>query len=92
VLDSSGALVVGATVQVRNEQTGTVAGAKTNQDGIYSIPYLLPGNYTLVAEMSGFKRTERRGIEVRVNDNLSVDLRLQLGNTSESIGYPPRLR
>lgn len=53
-----------------NTQTGATASARNNESGSYTIPYLLPGVYDLVAEFSGFKKTQRRGIEVHVGDVL----------------------
>ena len=73
VLDPSGAVVPGADVRATNGATGTSVVAKANQGGIYSLTYLLPGTYTVTAEMTGFKKTDRPGIEVRVNDNINLD-------------------
>ena len=61
---------------------------------VFAATTLVPGTYTLTAETTGFKKTERPGIEVRVNDKLSVDLQLELGSTSESVevtAAPPLL-
>ena len=94
ILDPSGAVVVGANVVATNPATGTSAAAKTNQDGIYSIAYLLPGTYTVEVEMTGFKKLERPGIEVRVNDKVNLELRLEVGATAETVevtGTPPVL-
>src|SRR5579883_1671504 len=68
VTDSSGALVAGAEVRATNRQTNTVTSAKSNEAGVYTLPYLLPGTYDLNATFTGFKQTDRKGIEVRVND------------------------
>src|SRR5947209_8214737 len=85
VLDPTGAVIAGADVKVLNKQTGVAAAGKTNDSGIYSIPYLLPGTYTITAELTGFKTTERPGVDVRVGDVLNVDLQMQVGNTTESV-------
>src|SRR5947209_4431711 len=85
VQDPSGGLIGGAHVRATNTATGVSATADSNQDGLYSIPQLPPGAYTLTAEMSGFKKIERPGIEVRVNDRLNVELQLELGSNSESV-------
>src|SRR6267378_7691456 len=71
VMDPSGASVAGAEVRATNAATGASAAAKANETGNYTIPYLLPGTYTLTAELNGFKKTERTGIDVRVNDVLN---------------------
>ncbi len=94
VLDPSGAVIVGANVQVTNSETGTTASAKTNQDGIYAIPYLLPGTYTIRADMPGFKKLQRAGVEVRVNDKLNLELQLEVGTAAETVevkGAPPTI-
>src|SRR4051794_19481679 len=85
VQDPSGRLLGGAHVRATNTATGVSAAPDSNQNGLYSIPQRPPGEYTLTAEMSGFKKIERPGIEVRVNDRLNVDLQLPLGSTSESV-------
>ena len=85
VVDATGAAVPGAEVHATNTVTGTSVSAKTNESGAYNLPYLVPSTYTVSAEMHGFKKTERSGIEVRVNDLLNVDLQLQVGNVAESV-------
>jgi Carboxypeptidase regulatory-like domain len=85
VLDPSGAVIAGANVQATNAATGTTASAKTDKDGIYAIPYLLPGSYAVSAEMTGFKKLQRTGIEVRVGDKLNLPLHLDVGNAAETI-------
>lgn len=85
VVDSSGANVAGAEVRVTNIDTGASASARSNDSGNYSIPYLLPGTYTLTSELAGFKKTERTAIEVRVNDVLNIEMKLEIGSVSERI-------
>jgi hypothetical protein len=85
VTDSSGAVVPGAAVRVTNPETNIAVSATTNAQGAYDLPYLLPGVYTLAAEFPGFKKYERDGIAVRVNDQLTIDLALQPGSVSETV-------
>ncbi|MFB3827142.1 MAG: carboxypeptidase regulatory-like domain-containing protein [Bryobacteraceae bacterium] len=85
VLDASGAVVAGSEVRAVNAGTGAAARTRTNESGAYTLPYLAPGTYTVTAEMAGFKTTERPGIEVRINDVLSLELVLQVGAASEKI-------
>ena len=85
VTDSTGAVVVGAEVRVTNSETQSSASARTNESGNYTIPYLLPGTYTLTAEIAGFKKAERPGVEVRVGDMLNIDIPLQVGNRAETV-------
>jgi len=85
VTDPSGAVVAGVDVRATNQQSGVVAVARTNDAGNYTIPYLVPGVYTVSATFAGFKKTEKPGIEVRVGDMLNVELRLEVGNAAETI-------
>src|SRR5581483_1024899 len=60
--------------------------AKTNGEGDFYIAGLLPGNYTLAVEASGFKKLERPGIELNAQDKLALgNLPLEVGAVSESV-------
>src|SRR4030081_3325337 len=85
VTDSSGAAVSGAEVRATNRQTNTGVTTRTNDSGVYAIPYLIPGLYDLNAGFSGFKTLNRPAIELRVNDVLNVDFNLDVGNASETV-------
>lgn len=85
VMDSSGAMVVGARVHALNVATNTTASSVTNQEGNYEIPYLLPGIYRVSTELPGFKRAVRENIELRVNDRLTLDFNLEVGDVAESV-------
>lgn len=85
VLDPSGAAVAGATVQVINAETGARTTAASNEAGNYQVPFLLPGNYTVRVEHPGFKTLERQGIRVSLNEVVTLDLALELGQATESV-------
>ncbi len=85
VVDSTGAVVVGAEIRAVSKETGAALTARTNDAGSYTLPYLLPGVYNLTAEFSGFKKTDRAGVTVRINDVLSIDFQLEVGNATESV-------
>ena len=85
VVDPSGAVVAGAEIRVSNKETGAISTARTNEGGNYTVPYLMPGAYDLSAEFAGFKKTERLDLQVRVNDVLNVELKLEVGNATETV-------
>jgi len=58
VLDPSGAVLVGATVSLRNLDTGVQSVMKTGESGNYRFSSLPPGNYVISAESGGFKKAE----------------------------------
>src|SRR5256884_4779756 len=84
VTDASGASVPGSQVTVTNSATNVSSSATTNEDGVYTVLYLAPGQYTVMAEMRGFKKL-LRSVEVRVGDKLTLDLPLEVGSVTESV-------
>src|SRR2546430_11572227 len=85
VTDPSGSNIANADVRAINTATGVAVAAKTNESGNYTIPYLVPGIYTVTAELSGFKKFVRENVQVRVNDSVEVNLSLTVGDVAESI-------
>ena len=85
VSDSTGAVIVGAKVEGLNTATGVRSSATTNESGDYLLPYLNPGPYTITVTAAGFKTFKRTEINVRMDDHITVDASMQLGQTSESI-------
>jgi hypothetical protein len=94
VLDANGLGVPGAQVILTNAETNVSATTSTEQTGDYAVLYLLPGQYRVTVTAAGFKKLERRGIEVRIGDKLALDLQLEVGAITETLnvtGDPPLL-
>ncbi|MBI4905452.1 MAG: carboxypeptidase regulatory-like domain-containing protein [Acidobacteria bacterium] len=85
VRDAQDAILPTARVTVANVATGVAKTVPVNAAGGYSVPYLVPGEYTVSAEAAGFKRTTREGLQLRVSDQLVIDLTLDVGALSESV-------
>lgn len=85
ISDPSGAAIVGASIEVTNAETGVKLTASSNEAGNYQVPFLLSGDYIVRVEHPGFKTLERRGIRVSLNDLVTLDLTLELGQTTESL-------
>src|SRR5713101_9113453 len=66
ISDKSGAVVVNATVSVKNLATGVSTAVTTNAQGLYSLPNLLPGNYQQKVSAAGFETAIRNGIVLTV--------------------------
>src|SRR6266487_1745107 len=77
VLDPTGAPAVGATVQLRETQTGFQRSLQTNERGIFVGPLLPLGTYDVVVRGVGFAETRKTGIPLRLGE--TVDLQLKLG-------------
>jgi Carboxypeptidase regulatory-like domain len=85
VTDQSGGVVVGARVEAVNTDTGVRAAVTANESGDFLLPYLIPGPYSLTVEASGFKKFVRPGISVRVNERITIDVMLEVGQTAETL-------
>jgi len=86
VRDPSGAVVVGATIQVVNtDRNEIIRTLTTGPDGAYVAPYLPVGHYQVVVEASGFKKFIGTNIMLNVSDHRIVDITLQVGSTGETV-------
>src|SRR5262245_41776724 len=68
VADPNGGQVAGATVTVKNDATGTVTPTTTNGEGIYVVPNLLPGTYTVTIEAAGFSKKVITEVKVSLGE------------------------
>src|SRR5437763_1594957 len=86
VTDAQGGVIAGATVTVKNEATGTVSPALTTSgEGTFDVAALIPGNYTVTVEATGFKRAVSTGVSVKVGTVNPVAVVLEAGNVSETV-------
>lgn len=86
VTDSSGASVPNATVTVTNTDQKTVLRTlTTNESGNFNSPFLPVGHYAVAIEGPGFKKYARTGLEVNVNDRVTVNATLELGAITEQV-------
>src|SRR5262245_10847427 len=72
VNDESGAVIAGAAVTSRNMNTGVVRITRTDDQGLYSLVNLEPGNYELRVELSGFKTAVRNDVILTVGGAVSI--------------------
>jgi hypothetical protein len=95
VTDASGAVIPGATVEVRNLATGTVRQATTNSVGFYTITQLPPGNYSFSVSKSGFTTARAEKVELLVNQDLEANYTLSVGQVTQEVevtAAPPALQ
>jgi carboxypeptidase family protein/TonB-dependent receptor-like protein len=85
VVDSSGAIVVGASVQAINDNTNAGYRTITNNEGVYALPNLPPGRYRIQVEKAGFKTLIKPDIVLNVQDARAINFTLQVGATSEAV-------
>jgi hypothetical protein len=85
VLDTSGALIPGATVTAVETSTNTTYTAKSSQQGSFSFPQVLVGSYTVTVVAPNFKTQHQTGIQVLIGTTSTTNFSLAAGNVSESV-------
>jgi len=85
VEDPSGAVVQQANILITNDNTGAKTSTKSTSTGTYIFDDLLPGNYTLDAEASGFQKYVVNGVIVQVQQVVTVDIHFATGNVQQSV-------
>ncbi len=85
VRDSSGGAIAGAAVEVINNATGIRSLTETNNEGIYSVPNLLPGTYHIRVSKEGFKTVVHPDITLNVQDAKAIGFTLPVGPVSDTV-------
>jgi Carboxypeptidase regulatory-like domain/TonB dependent receptor len=85
VQDSSGGVVPNAKVAIVHTSTGQNRRLVTNERGEFLAPLMPIGEYEVSAEFTGFKRQTLSGILLRVDQTVSLPIRLEPGNLSETV-------
>src|SRR5580704_11678037 len=94
VADSTGAVVPGAQVSVVNRDTAQERIAVSDASGLYVVPQLAPGAYTLTAKKEGFALIKQDNILLLVNQSLTIDIKLSVASSAQTIevtSAPPML-
>ncbi len=85
VMDTSGGVIPGAEVTVKNDATGTEFKAITTDNGTFSIPSLSPGTYTATITMPSFKVQVVKDITISPMTPANIRITLQVGGTNETV-------
>ena len=85
ITDKSGATVSQGKVTAKNEQTGSVREAASNNDGFYQFSFLPIGGYEVTVVLAGFRTVEKQGVLVELNKNTVSDFVLEPGSLSSTV-------
>lgn len=85
VLDPTGSAVANAQVTATNKETGVSTKSVTTSAGTYSFPSLLPGKYSVIVEVSGFKKYVKNDVTVIADQDNVADAQLELGVATEIV-------
>jgi len=95
ITDSQGAVMPGVTVTVTSVERKTPDAVVTNQSGVYMKDRLVPGKYEVKAELPGFKSAVFSDVNVSVDTQTHLNMKLDIGQVSESVtvaGFSPVLK
>ena len=85
VTDPAGLPMPGVTVTATNTQTNETATAVTSGEGLYALPFLRPGLYTVTAELEGFRKYSREKVELQVGQTQTINIALEIGTLTEIV-------
>jgi hypothetical protein len=85
VTDPQGRVVTGATLTLTNPATGTVRTGKSSDAGAYNFDFLVPGEYKLEVEASGFKKKNVTNVRALVGKTTESNVQLEVGASTEVV-------
>lgn len=86
IVDSAGSVIPGASVKLISEAIGTSREMKSDSVGNFAFSAVRPGDYTLVIEQSGFKKYQRKQVNLPANERISMgSIQLEIGSVNESV-------
>ena len=85
VADTTGGVLPGASLVLKSAGTGVEVTRVSNDEGRYIFDYVDPGTYSLAVELPGFKKTIQQNILVQQRGDVTVDVKLEVGEVTESV-------
>ncbi|PYR58168.1 MAG: hypothetical protein DMF91_17790, partial [Acidobacteria bacterium] len=85
VVDTSGGVIPGANITVKNDATGVELNTVTDEKGIFLFPALQPGTYTLTSTLMGFKKQVHPNLVLNVAVQGTLKVVLEVGGLEEVV-------
>ena len=85
VIDDSKAALPGATVTIREVETGQSRVLATDPQGRYRADALVPGKYAVTVELSGFRTAQYQDVSLSVGQAAVLDVQMQIGGITERV-------
>jgi Carboxypeptidase regulatory-like domain/TonB-dependent Receptor Plug Domain len=85
VLDAQGAVIPGADLTLRSQDTGLFRHTISKENGTFLFSGMLPGVYQIEAELPGFKKLQRSNLRLEVGKTLTVSLALEVGEITDEV-------
>jgi hypothetical protein len=85
VTDTTKGVIPGATVIIKDAARGTLTTLVTNERGIFTGNYLLPGTYSVTVELEGFKKWVAENVVLQIAETKDLSVALEVGTMTESV-------
>jgi Carboxypeptidase regulatory-like domain len=85
VAETTGAVLAKARVRVRNQATNVEVVTVTSSSGVYTVPYLKPGVYSVTAVFPGFDTETKTDITLQTSQTVNIDFVMKVGSVAETI-------
>ncbi|MBL8218004.1 MAG: TonB-dependent receptor [Bryobacterales bacterium] len=85
VRDPTGSAIPAAALELKNVSTGELFPAQSNEIGIYTYLFLIPGTYSLRATAAGFKPLQRDNIVLQTFQASGLELEMEVGGVTDSV-------
>ena len=85
VTDTSGAVIPGASVAVKNTATSTPFETVTNESGYFTVPALDPGTYSVTVTLMGFKTAVLNDVRLNASTPATVKVALEVGGLTDTV-------
>ena len=85
VTDSTGALVSQADVSIVNDDTALTTAVKSNESGLFAVPYLAAGQYSVSVSKAGFASYKKTGLTLGTSEVVRVDVKLTPGTITQTV-------
>src|SRR5256885_91403 len=88
VIDTTGAAIPGAAVQIPNQETGASRSIVTDEAGHFAAASLPVGRFSVTAACEGFATNTRTGIALVLGRHEEIELTLQVGDVHQTVEVP----
>src|SRR5215831_6849773 len=85
ITDSQDAVIANVKVTAIQVDTGAKFEAVSGAEGLYTLPFLPPAAYRIIAEHPGFKRFQQEGVNAGTNERVALDIKLDVGQITETV-------
>jgi hypothetical protein len=85
VHDQSGGVIHAAVVKAANINTGETLSTVTSASGLYTIPFIKPGEYDITTDAKGFKQHKQTSIRLETGSTTRIDVALEVGEVGETV-------